>query len=408
MTVNVMTGFGALGNGTADDAPAIQAAIATRDDVYLPTPPVKYKLASNNLSFARPGQKMFGDGRLRSMFLVASPVPGNGIIETSTGDAGPQLYDFGLSFTQPDTNIRVNLTTYAPAIYARNTPRISIDRVYIERATVGIDMQRCGDTVIRDFECSAFDKHIAVDEFYDPINIDRAMLGAWGVTGNQTQIIFDAATIGVHAGRVDGLKILGSTIGCGTALRGVHAASGTVSAQIGGDTGFEIGGIVLDGGFVTFTGGYFSPASGAYQAIKQTGGDITLSGCRMNGAVSSTLPMVDVSAGAGFTWTGGTVFAGSQDRSVVKSRDAGTVINLSTITVFRDPNVAYVQPTFWKAAGVANIVGTIVGNGFGGGSCRVIQVDTDDYDCVMANTLHGGTVSFPGSPVKGVYGPNGH
>ena len=25
-----------------------------------------------------------------------------------------------------------------------------------------------------------------------------------------------------------------------------------------------------------------------------------------------------------------------------------------------------------------------------------------------ANTLHGGTVSFPGSPVKGVYGPNGH
>jgi hypothetical protein len=105
-------------------------------------------------------------------------------------------------------------------------------------------------------------------------------------------------------------------------------------------------------------------------------------------------------------WAGGTVFLNTQDRSVVRSQDPSTTINLSGITVFRDPNVAYLQPTFWKAGGMATIIGTVAGNAVGSGSCTVIRIDGDDHDCVMGNALCGGKIIVPSSPELGVYGPN--
>ena len=126
----------------------------------------------------------------------------------------------------------------------------------------------------------------------------------------------------------------------------------------------------------------------------------------MNVTGVNTQPMVAVSGGASFVWAGGTVFLNAQDRCLVKSEDPGTTINLSGITVFRDPGVAYSQPTFWKAGGMATIIGTVVGNDFGGGSCTVIRIDGESHDCVMGNALCGGKIIVPSSPELGVYGPN--
>jgi hypothetical protein len=407
MTKNVMTDFGAIGDNVHDDASDIQKALDTGDDVYLPTPPARYKVGSA-LRTVRPGQKVFGDHRLRSMLSVAAAFPGSGVITAHPQDPGPVLQDFGISFLQPDTNVRSSLTVYPPAIFARNSPRILIDRVYIERATVGVDLGlHSGQSTIRFFECSAFDKHVFIDEAFDTMRLDHVHLGPWGATANQLQILNDPGTHGVVAGRVDDLKIHDSLIGVGTGMHAFRSSDGTVSAEIVG-TGFEIGGIDLDGGFLVISGGYFAIGPDRrHHAIKQTGGDVTLAGVRMNVVGVNTQPMVAVSGGAGFVWAGGTVFLNAQDRSLVRSDDPGTTINLSGITVFRNPDVAYSQPTFWKAGGMATIIGTVAGNDFGNGSCTVIRIDGDNHDCVMGNALCGGRIIVPPSPELGVYGPNG-
>jgi len=407
MTKNVMTDFGAIGDNVHDDASDIQKALDTGDDVYLPTPPARYKVGSA-LRTVRPGQKVFGDHRLRSMLSVAAAFPGSGVITAHPQDPGPVLQDFGISFLQPDTNVRSSLTVYPPAIFARNSPRILIDRVYIERATVGVDLGlHSGQSTIRFFECSAFDKHVFIDEAFDTMRLDHVHLGPWGATANQLQILNDPGTHGVVAGRVDDLKIHDSLIGVGTGMHAFRSSDGTVSAEIVG-TGFEIGGIDMDGGFLVISGGYFAIGPDRrHHAIKQTGGDVTLAGVRMNVVGVNTQPMVAVSGGAGFVWAGGTVFLNAQDRSLVRSEDPGTTINLSGITVFRNPDVAYSQPTFWKAGGMATIIGTVAGNDFGSGSCTVIRIDGDNHDCVMGNALCGGRIIVPPSPELGVYGPNG-
>ena len=203
------------------------------------------------------------------------------MIIASPSDPGPVLQDFGISFAQPDTNVRANLTVYPPAIYAQNSPRLWVERLYVERATVGINLgAHSGDSTVRAFECSAFNKHVFIDDAFDTMRLDNVSLAAWGVTPNQQQILYDPATVGLYVGRCDDLKITSSLVAVGTGLHAFRATNGAVGGEIV-NSGFEIGGIMMDAGYLTISGSYFAVAAGSYQAIKQIGGDITLSGCRM-------------------------------------------------------------------------------------------------------------------------------
>src|SRR5690349_10635792 len=62
--LNVITDFGAVGDGVTDDSPAFQAAANSKRSIFVPKPPVQYKL--NNTVILEPtttGQTFYGEGR---------------------------------------------------------------------------------------------------------------------------------------------------------------------------------------------------------------------------------------------------------------------------------------------------------------------------------------------------------
>ena len=203
--------FGADATGATDSTSAIQAAVNTGNAVYVPKGTYAIK---NAITFSTPGQTIYGDGRRASIFTITNSgslafnLSAIGVFIISSGEEGPEFMDIGMVFTQPDTTVRANLTTYPVAIYAVDQPRFTISNMAIFNATNGINMTgNSGGSFIDLLEMSAYGTGISIDGSMDTVRINRYHFWPFNMSSNQYSIFKTNPTRAFSLGRVDGLFI---------------------------------------------------------------------------------------------------------------------------------------------------------------------------------------------------------
>ncbi len=277
---NVMD-YGATGDGVTPDTFAIQLAADSGLPVYFPKPPVRY-VVDDEITISTPGQIFFGAGRTTSEILIPSTfnLAATGVFRATGGEPGPQFRDLGLICEQPDTAVRANLIAYPPVLYMRSAPRFAVERCRINTAMIGIDAAggtNSGGALIRDLEISAFNAGIDIDGSLDSWIVDGLRVESFGCTPNTILIFTDSTTIGIRSGRCDDLKISNSLFACGpNQLKLITTASGSTFGEISNTDFDNWGGLVMNSGKLSITGGFFSNGVAAAQAIIQTGGQLRL------------------------------------------------------------------------------------------------------------------------------------
>ena len=200
--------FGATGDGTTDDTAAIQAAFGSGLSVYIPQGTYLIKDA---VRITTSNQIIHGDGGANSVFKINNTfnMSATGVIVFQVPTQyGPQLRDLGIVFTQPDTAVRANLTSYPVAVYAVDTARFQIQNCRITNATNGIDMTgNCGGSFIDLLEMSAYGTGIKIDGALDTVRINRFHFYNFSLTANQAVIFRTNPTRAFDIGMCDGVFI---------------------------------------------------------------------------------------------------------------------------------------------------------------------------------------------------------
>jgi hypothetical protein len=420
--------FGAVGNGVANDTSAIQAAINTGRQVWIPAG--SYYVTSA-LTISTPGQALIGEGKDVSYLTVRSTfnMAASGVIVFATGEPGPQLQDFGIRFAQPDTALRSSLTTYPPAIYAQAIPRFSIINMKISNATNGIDMRgNSGGAFIDLLELSAYSTGIFIDGSLDTIRINRYHFYNFDMTNNQAQIFYTAPTRAFAIGRVDGLFIHQFLNISNLGIYTYQGTSGSPWVYVS-DSGFDtFNGVYHTAGTLQMSNSYITVAASpnGLSGFGMTGGRAMLS--NMYFWTGSNIPMIKVEAAGGGSLSLNQGYFGSpingvpfiQTVSTLSNFDLqiantyfdiqqvdtycldagaklanGNIFQLTNNYVNTSPNKSYSNPMF--KFGFGNRV-SMSGNRAvdkGSNGSTFISVASDDWNWISGNVAPGWTNSFP-------------
>lgn len=425
-----VTAYGADPTGASDSTTAINTAIASGTTVYIPKG--TYKVTSD-LICATNGQIIFGDGvndtGTGGTIITVSSNSGfsKGVFQFTCGEQGPQLRDFVIQFTQPDTATRASLTDYVPAIYAQNTPRFTLRDLGIYQAIVAIDMRgNSGGASILSCQVSGYGTTstggglILIDGSLDTIRIENLHIYPFTTTSNQQEIFYASGTVGINSGRADDLKLIGCLFECGL---GCNFYYGSFTSNAGSTFGSitacnfdSYNGIVAAGDssgddtgpILAITSTDFTIAVSGTEAIVLTGGHITMSGCFVeNGHASATITVNNTTAGrTDFIWTGGWCINNAEDATdIAVTGNASCDVILQGIKFYRYPNVSFSNPTISIASGPrATIVGcTTLDKGTGTGT--FIDVAADGFHNIQGNTCPNWTNTFPTASV-GIYANN--
>lgn len=188
--INVMTDYGAVGDGVTDDAPAFQNAIDENPDkfIYVPTPPVAYLWETQVSKLAgatdTAGLKMYGDGQRNSIIWCAVPNDAAlllGQTEAFVFNRGCLIE--GLSIVQVDPDIEDQ---------------------------VGISIEGCYELLMHDVYMSGFtDDIVKFPLASDPLQIANAQ------TTNGSAQITVPENLTLHANIHDGDAVTGTGIPTG-------------------------------------------------------------------------------------------------------------------------------------------------------------------------------------------------
>ena len=304
----------------AGDGSIIQTAVNTGLPVIIVGPCV----LDSSITISTPGQPIGGYGP-NSTVLTQSTILSTGSFICSTGEPGPYFHDFELDFTQPNTAVRGSLTAYNPAFFCQNTPRAHFERLKIQRAMVGFDIQaNSGGAVFDKIEIGAFSASFLIDGSADTIRLNNIQAWPFGMNANQLSIYQTyglpttsgglvcsafTGTVGICLGRMDGLSITSSLFFGGGpdiyARTGTGGPGGTwltgPAAVNGTDIAFDNGSGIYwnQAGSFNIATSYFTAGGGSY-AIDMDGGNgagsfITCSSCLL---ANNNIPDIIVNYGS--------------------------------------------------------------------------------------------------------------
>ena len=408
--------FGAVGDTLTDDTAAFQAAINTGKSVYVPTG--QYRL-SNAVAFPTPGQRIYGDGRTKSVFYIDNisysfNMSAVGVFVFTSGEPGPSIRDVGIIFEQPDTAVRANLLTYPPAIYAQSTPRFQLLNMKISRATTGIDMRgNSGGASIQGLEMSAFSLGINIDGSLDTVRIDSLQFWPFDLSGNQSSVFFDASNVGITCGRCDDLKISRSLfINGGTQVNFFNGTFGPSTGPAFGaitDTDFDNQAALRmnqTGGIITVSDCFFTIGDAADQPIILIEGSLKVIGCDFQSSVvvNNYQVVQSGSNGTSFFQIIGCRFASSGAGAGFINCTGGDMTVSDNIFI-PPPNVEYTNPQV-AVSGTGRMI-------FTGNKCRdkgagagILWRSTVNNNCIVtSNQPLGWTISLP-SPSSNIVSAN--
>lgn len=402
--------FGAKGDGITDDTAAFQAAIATGLPVFLPKPATAYYIKAGGINCTTAGQKIFGAGKDVSVLKLDAnsnlSATGLFISTTAGGGEGPQFSDFQVTYVQPDTAVRANLTNYPVTFYSQGTQRCTWTNLKIQQASYIIDMRNNpGGNNITGCEFSWYNIAINIEGTVDSIKIDRCHFWPFTLTSNQISIFYDNNCIAVNTGRCDNLHIDNSLFINGRQINAFQGATGPTFGSITNcDFDTNIG-IQMSAGSLDIASCYFSNGFAATQAIIMTGGSITGTACRFAVGLTLTNAQVSIQGGGASFILGDSYFeTGTADFSAI-ALAATTTVMLSNVYFDRAANLSYGAATINQIGGVLTVEGCRTpAKGTGTGSFIVCA--TDDVHVIRGNVFNGWTVGLPAGHVQLLFDGN--
>lgn len=402
--------FGAIGNGIADDSAAIQAAINTQLTVYVPAG--TYRLG-NAVGCYYPGQIIFGDGRVKTVFLVDGinynyNLANTGVFVFTPCEPGPTFRDLGIKFIQPTTNNRSALINYPPAIYARAVPRFSIQNCRITNGMTGIDMQgNSGGATINNLEMSCYNYGVKINGSLDTVRIQELQYWPFDIAGTPNEsIFFDKTNRGVISGRCDDLKISSCLfINGGIQVELQTTALGTTFGVIT-DTDFDnFGSLNQTGGTMTVMGCYFTIGNGSYNPITLAGnGTLRVSSCEFSAAVAVNNAFVQESGASSYLQIENCTFRNSLVGAGFINQNAGTAI-VNGCQFIVPPNLTFINPLIAVAGGRMSFVNNrCTDKGTGTGS--LITVVNNNWHIITNNASVGWGYNYPGTKTQMIIANN--
>jgi hypothetical protein len=288
--------FGADPTGIADSTIAIQNAINTGNTVHINQG--TYKI-SFQLNFLKKGQVVFGDGRGTTFLSITGPSAGFvvGILNINTGEVGPELSDFCVALTQPDTNIRANLNEYPPVIYINASPRTRLTNLRLVGGLDGVYQNgNDGGSTYTNIESGNFRRNWYTDGNADLTTWTDCEVWPFSATGSMTvkqQAIFaEPSTYGFYSLRSDYFKWTGGLLLAGTNAYFGTGRDGTTYGTFS-QTGFDtFGGLKVEAGEIQ-----------AINCIFSVGGTLNGATNSVNNAATHTGGMLNISGGNVFVGT---------------------------------------------------------------------------------------------------------
>lgn len=430
--------YGADPTGVADSTAAINSALLCNSVVYLPSGTYK---VTNALTLVFANQVVIGD-ELNTTIAVASTfnLSATGVFvgaNLGSPDHGPWFENLRITCDQSQvasSGTRANLRLYPPAIYVRGSPRWRVLHCRIELFTFGIDSQ--GSTpggVVDDLEIGCFSCGLAIDGSGDTTRISNMhfiWFNSW--TANQMAIISDGNTVGVSAGRCDGLDAVNSLFF--TPAKGINTFLGNGNNQVvdpvtaqalagnGGSpwlTGFTTGQIA-NCGFDTYggiyengagtwllvTGCYFSANISTPKFIVQTAGVINCANCRFEVAGGPPNPAISLSnvvAATNFAAFVGCFFQSNFDQTLISITGNNPIefsmasCEFSVAANLTNTNTLVSSTNSFAGGGV-----TFVNNRFtpkGTGSGTALSITTASKVIVTSNVFNSWSISTPAGAV---------
>lgn len=406
--------FGMKCDGEGDDTTALQAALSSGRNVHLPS---GVCLVTNAEVINAKSQVVEGEGRDKTIIEIPPKFDQSaaGVFVAKSGEVGPTFRDFGIRFVQPNTSSRSALVNYPVALYLQNTPRFTIQNMRISGAINGVDMRgNSGGAFIDTLELSAFGTGINIDGSLDTVRIHNLHAWPFNTTADQRRIYNDGEAIGILSGRCDGLDLSDVVfINNGAQIKLVKSAKGTTFGY-GTNLDFDThGGLVMQAGRFSISSSFFSVGDADNQAIKLTGGDLTIVGSRFESSVPTRQPFIEVN-GPGYVPNGshlqitGSTIATSGDMPVVLVGTSSPPGN----TVILSNNQFELQRNSSQSHSVVSVIQggnlTMIGNrvsDHGSGKGDFVTFEQDGAHVVAFNALSGWGGRFPASKhLMQVYG----
>lgn len=387
--------FGAVGDGITYEDAAFIRALATGLPVFIPAG--RYRL-KDAMIFANKGQQLYGAGKRVSIFVIDSTfnLAALGVFVGTSGEEGPQLYKFGIEFTQPDTAVRANLVAYPPAFNFTAQPRFTLYDLYISNSMTNIDMRgNSGGAFICQVEASAYVIGINIDGSLDSVRLFQYHHWPFGLTANQLTIFMDAVTIGLQSGRCDDIHINdtiffgGKGIGARFYQSGLGYSFGNIT-NVDFDNGARL---KFEAGEISAAAIFISIGDIANRAIEMTGGKLSIASCKIESAVVTVNPMISVT-GAGdsvLAITGGYLAISGDMKAIEVTANVGVTSHV-TITDIHFSAPINTNPVNPIVHAMIRSRLTFQGNSItdkGAGAGNFVKCDADEWHNIVGNKFIG-------------------
>jgi len=302
--------YGLVADGVTDASVAIQAALNTGKNVYIPAGQylLNHAITVGQTTIA---QRLRGDGHQSWLYIDQrfDPTEITGVVKLQGREQfAPVIQDLRIAFGQPsDLASRATMKTiaaggtsttggtgiqYPPAIYFGLSNRFKLSRIRIENAWDGVIQGNSPDSSggwwMADIEISCYDKGLSSGTMLDFGHIQGWHHWNFGQTTSQQNVAWDGNTIAMYLG--DGSPVNGSVVNC----TNVNIFRGRI--EIDGSAGAtHFANLMMDGDSSTInhhnsdhtliSNCYFScpttgPASGL-ATLNMLGGNMWISGMRL-------------------------------------------------------------------------------------------------------------------------------
>jgi len=365
------------------------------------------------ITFAGPvgdrGYKIFGTSAVGPTLNIASDflmsALGVFVCPAPIAGQGPKIDGFTINFIQPDSANISAYTHWPPAFYMVGAGHFLLRDITVVRAWDVINMTgNAGGAIIENLQASHFHYGIDIDGSLDSVQMSKIRFWVYGLTVNQQTIFNSNVVKGLHCAKMDDLHITDFFATCGIGLEFYSSANGTAGANITGLALDSYSQMVISAGSVNLSDVLIGVATFNFSAIKISGSTTIV---RLNTGsffpgpnLGSGAPWIDLSGQAIFQMTNCWFYSAALDLSHIVNNGGNLLV--SNCYFNRFGNTAYVQPTIYNVSGRITAIGNrTIDKGTGAGV--FIQVNTDDFNNVRANSFVGWSALYPVNRLNGNY-----